>query len=583
MDTSCWSCDAPVPAGGRFCSACGRPQVVTGGGDTLDAAGSGAGVALHPDPQVGAAVVPRHLAPGTQVGGAYVVAEVIGEGGMGVVYRARDRVRGRDVALKTLHGNLMGDAGIRRRFAREARMMTTWHHPHVIRVYDLVDEPDLLALVMELIEGPTLEGYLERWGGQLPLDEARQVLGGVLAGMAEAHRRQIIHRDLKPENVLIVEAADGPHPRVGDFGIAKVLEGTSYTVTGALLGTCRYMSPEQVQQPASLDHRSDIYSLGVTLYRVLTGRCPFEGTNHFALMMAHTGQPPPPPSRYRRDLPPALERLVLDALAKDPDQRPQTCTELARRLDEALAGVAPRDRETAAQPPPPLITEADGSELVLIPGGGFLMGPSRREVSLDPFYLARHPVTNRQFGDFLRVTGYRAEGPDAQRFLAHWREGRCPRRLLDHPVTYVCWHDAQAYCTWAGRRLPTEAEWEKAARGEDGRKYPWGRQDPDPERANYGRLQGGTSAVHERPLGASPWGLLELAGNVWEWCEDVDDVRFYLDGPGRNPRLTVQPGSAPCVVRGGSWLYDARSLRTYARSSFDPRFRLDGVGFRCAL
>jgi serine/threonine-protein kinase len=230
--------------------------------------------------------------------------------------------------------------------------------------------------------------------------------------------------------------------------------------------------------------------------------------------------------------------------------------------------------------------------MLLVPAGSFQLGPHRRVVLLDRFYLARHPVTNRQFHAFVEATGYMPSDAERHRFLHHFRNGRYPPELADHPVVFVSWTDARAYCRWAARRLPTEAEWEKAARGPDGNKYPWGRDEPTSELANYGQAraksyplsgEGGTSPVTAFPHSASPYGMEGMAGNVFEWCEDVDDPGFYLHGPDRNPRNTIQLGDAPCVIRGGSWRYDARSLRTYARASFPPTFRLDTVGFRVAL
>lgn len=529
--------------------------------------------------------IPRRLLPaGTKVTGVYSIDDVIGEGGMGVVYRATDHARGRPVALKMLHTSLMGDAGIRRRFTREARVMLTWSHANVVRVFDFVEHRDLLAIVMELIEGPTLEQYLDKWGGQLPYADVGMVFRGVLDAMDAAHARGIVHRDLKPQNVLLSPDGEGLHPRVVDFGIAKVLDGTAYTVTGALLGSCRYMSPEQVQTLESLDHRSDIYSIGVSLYRAVAGRCPFEGNNHFNLMMAHVNQAPEPPSTYRPRIPAALERLILECLAKERDDRPQSCAELRDRLDDALAEVTPaRAARTTRSRMAPVIEEKDGTELVLIAGGGFQMGPQRREIYLDPFYVARRPVTNRQYATFIEVTGFRPEDDEARRFLHHFRSRSCPPALVDHPVVFVSWYDARAYCRWAGLRLPSEAEWEKAARGDDGRKYPWGRGEPNPSLANFGRAAGGTVAVSACSDGMSVYGIEDMAGNAGEWCEDVDDPAFYLHGPERNPRNTAEGRTGTRVVRGGGWAFDARSLRTHARASFDPRFRLDGVGFRCAL
>jgi serine/threonine-protein kinase len=210
------------------------------------------------------------------------------------------------------------------------------------------------------------------------------------------------------------------------------------------------------------------------------------------------------------------------------------------------------------------------------------MGPERRPVYLRSFYVDRFPVTNAQFATFLRSTGYRSE--IGAEFVSHFRDGAPPRGLEGHPITQVSWFDARAYAVWAGKRLPTEAEWEKSARGEDGRRYPWGKSEPDASRANYGRLRASTIAVGSCPAGASPYGVEDLAGNVWEWCEDVDSPEFFLRGPSHDPCNRPQTGrhrDGRRVVRGGSWMYDARSIRTYSRSSFEPCAFSAGIGFRC--
>ncbi|HET7501310.1 MAG TPA: bifunctional serine/threonine-protein kinase/formylglycine-generating enzyme family protein [Kofleriaceae bacterium] len=535
---------------------------------------------------------PRLIAPGTRITERYEIDGVLGEGGMGVVYRATDRERARTVAIKALHASLMGEPEIRRRFKREAQLMLSWNHRFVARVHDFLEHEDLLAFVMEFVDGPTLEEYAQRWNGKLPYDDIRQIFTGVLEAMEEAHAIGIVHRDLKPHNILLLITEHGVVPKIVDFGVAKVLEGTTYTMSGAMLGTCRYMSPEQVESPQHVDHRADIYSLGVTLYRCVTGRCPFEGNSHFAVMMAHVQQQPEPPSAFRPHLPAALEEVMLQSLAKARSDRPQSCAEFRAALERSLLDVTSSRVERESEHPR-VIREDDGNEMLLVAAGPFPLGAHRRTVMLDHFYLARFPVTNRQFETFVKATGYAPTDREAHRFLAHFRNGRCPPELLDHPVVFVSWTDARAYCRWAARRLPSEAEWEKAARGPDGNKYPWGREEPTHELANFGQARakaypiatgdGGTAAVTAFPDSASPYGIEGMAGNVFEWCEDVDDPGFYLHGPERNPRNTVQLGDAPCVIRGGSWRYDARSLRTYARASFPMTFRLDTVGFRVAL
>ncbi|NUQ73124.1 MAG: SUMF1/EgtB/PvdO family nonheme iron enzyme [Polyangiaceae bacterium] len=584
----CSRCHAELSPGARFCASCGKQQI---SGATTMLAPSKSDRTQLAETQLAEApkanitpLPPMRLLPGTVLAGVYAVEDALGEGGMGVVYRARDLSRDRIVAVKCLHTNLSGDAEVRRRFVREAKVLRSFTHPNVVATYDFIEHEHLLAIVMELVEGLTLVQYVEKWRGRMPLEEVAAIFGGVLEAMDNAHKQGIVHRDLKPDNILVGRAGSRMTPKVVDFGIAKILEGTTYTVTGAFLGTCRYMSPEQVQRPEIADHRSDIYSLGVTLYQLVTGRVPFEDGNHFALMMAHVSQKPPPPSAHRQGLPEALERLILDALAKDPAARPQTCAAFRDRLLAAIGDPEPSGATSGrdlSAPLPQIINDTDGCELVLVPEGPFAMGPNRREVHLDAFYIDRTPVTNLQFRTFLEVTGYRPEDQGSSRFLAHWARGNIPRGLEHHPVVFVSWLDARAFATWAGKRLPTEAEWEKAARGTDGRKYPWGKAEPTPSKANFGGRHKSTVPVGSFPEGGSPYGVLDLAGNVWEWCEDQDDPAFYLDGPSHNPKSSASRGRPFYVMRGGSWMYGAQALRTTSRTSFEPHYRFAGGGFRC--
>jgi len=520
------------------------------------------------------------LARGTRIS-AYRIESVVGEGGMGVVYGAWDEAVGRPVAIKCLHANLSGDPEIRRRFAREARVLRDHRHPNVISVFDFIEYDYLLGIVMELVPGPSLVQYLAQWRGRIPLGEIRALFGGVLEAVEAGHRQGIIHRDLKPDNILVSGQGDARRPKLVDFGIAKILEGTTYTMSGAFLGTCAYMSPEQVQRPTTADTRSDIYSLGVSLYHVCTGRLPFEG-NHFSMMMAHVTETPRPPSEWRADLPPELERLILDAMAKDPSQRPASCEAFHARLEQALVHVAASPPRTRTQAFPPVIVAEHGAEMILVPAGPFQMGRNRRNVYLDAFYMDATPVTNREFATFVEVTGYRPDDAGAERFLHHLRARKIPKGKEAHPVVYVSWTDANAFAAWVGKRLPTEAEWEKAARGTDGRKYPWGRSEPGARNANYGKAHGDTRPVGSFPAGASPYGILDLAGNVWEWCGEYDDPDFYADGPLNNPNNLRGGVKARLVMRGGSYMYGTRALRTYSRTSFEAHYRFGDGGFRCA-
>ena len=288
---SCGRCHAALTSPARFCPFCGQEQLATGPTHVANTelGADSAPVRYAPLP-------PLRLVPGTLLQGVYEIEDVIGEGGMGVVYRAHDTRRQRSVAIKCLHSYLCGDAEVRRRFAREARLLRSWSHPHVVATYDFIEQDYLLAIIMEYVAGLTLTQHLQKWRGSIPLKELSAIFAGVFEAMDEAHRHGIVHRDLKPDNILVHHSGGRAAPKIVDFGIAKILEGTTFTVTGAFLGTCRYMSPEQVQRPQFADHRSDIYSLGVTLYELACGRVPFEDGNHFALMMAHVTKKPPAPT-----------------------------------------------------------------------------------------------------------------------------------------------------------------------------------------------------------------------------------------------------------------------------------------------
>ncbi len=220
--------------------------------------------------------------------------------------------------------------------------------------------------------------------------------------------------------------------------------------------------------------------------------------------------------------------------------------------------------------------------MVLVPGGPFLMGKARRTVHIDAFYLDKTPVTNRAFATFVEVTGYRPTDAGANRFLSHFRSGKIPRGQEDHPVSYVSWTDAKAYAMWAGKRLPSEAEWEKAARGTDGRKYPWGRTEPGLKKANFGHKDGGTVRVGSYPEGASLW-------HPRPGGQRLGVVR----GPGRafilRGRSVAQPQER--ALRGEGSAGDARRI-LHVRPALAAHLRADelrgrgavcGGGFRCAV
>src|SRR5687768_8576778 len=253
------------------------------------------------------------------VGQRYEVADEIGRGGMGVVFRARDIRLRRSVAIKLLPPELAFRDEVRSRFLREAQTAAQLSHPNVVPIYSVDQVDGLVFFVMALVEGESLATYLKR-EGRVPLDFARRVLRDVADALTYAHARSIVHRDIKPDNILMDRVTG--RTLVSDFGIARAAEGDSrLTATGIAVGTPAYMSPEQAIGERDIDGRSDLYSLGIVGYQMLGGELPFSATNTPAMLMKHINQVPRALRELRPDVPAGLERAIEGAMAKQPDQR----------------------------------------------------------------------------------------------------------------------------------------------------------------------------------------------------------------------------------------------------------------------
>jgi serine/threonine protein kinase len=258
---------------------------------------------------------------------------------MARVYRAYHPQLDRYVAIKVLRSDLVEEEEFLARFRREAQSVAALRHPNIVRVFDFDVQEDaghgpVYYMVMELLEGDSLRSRLNdhnRRRGRLPLGEAVRVLLDVSEGLGYAHGESVIHRDVKPANILL--SGQG-RAVLTDFGIAQIIGGTRHTVSGALMGTLSYMAPEQGLE-GHCDARSDIYSLGIVLYEMLTGEPPYDAETPLAVLMKHVNDPLPLPRKVVADVPRPLERVVLKALAKDPEQRFQTAGEMAEALHKA--------------------------------------------------------------------------------------------------------------------------------------------------------------------------------------------------------------------------------------------------------
>ncbi|WP_437319917.1 protein kinase domain-containing protein [Sorangium sp. So ce385] len=433
----CPVCNAEAPGSARFCVACGAPiaakdaafapsapppgpRATVPGKPLLEAllpedpsrrvsapafgagGANGPAAAPHVIPAPLAGSLPRrspggHLPAGTLVDQKYVVERVLGEGGMGVVYLARDVHTGLHVVLKAVRQELGHRPDVRARTLAEGRALAQIDHPNVVHLKAVVAERDDLWLVMQYIDGESLEQALARYADErrpMPLPEALSIFRQIASGIAAAHREGVIHRDLKPANVLL-RGKDGV-AKVTDFGIAKAeadaLAGRG--MTKGIIGSLYYMSPEQVLGRRDLDKRVDIYALGVVLYEMLVGRVPFDAESDIEIMRQHAEAPLPRVSAVRHDVPPELDALLQKACAKDRADRFASCEELLAALDAIARPPAPATSAplgASSRPPPPAATTVDEvRDAARSPGGAALASrpAPRRPASARGSWLA---------------------------------------------------------------------------------------------------------------------------------------------------------------------------------------------------
>ncbi|MFC7442389.1 Stk1 family PASTA domain-containing Ser/Thr kinase [Laceyella putida] len=268
---------------------------------------------------------------GKKLGGRYEIVSRVGGGGMAVVYKAKDLLLHRYVAIKVLSEALSNDSEFIRRFSREAQAAASLSHPNVVNVYDVGKDGYTHYIVMELVEGPTLKQYiLER--GPLPVQEAANIAMQICDGLAHAHENQIVHRDIKPHNILL---GSNGRAKVTDFGIARAASSSTITQQGSVMGSVHYFSPEQARGGV-IGEKSDLYSLGIVLYEMLTGRLPFDGDSAISIALKHLQEQPDDPRHFNEKIPDNMADIIMKALDKDPNKRFASAREMMHALQQAV-------------------------------------------------------------------------------------------------------------------------------------------------------------------------------------------------------------------------------------------------------
>jgi len=263
----------------------------------------------------------------TTLGGRYELLEVIGEGGMSTVYKARDRVLDRIVAVKILRSEFASDKGFVEKFKSEALAVASFSHPNIVNIYDVGQENDVHYIVMEFVDGKTLKEII-REQAPLPVEQAVNIAVGVCDGVHHAHEKGIIHRDIKPHNILITEQG---MVKVADFGIARAISNSTITYGKNIVGSVHYFSPEQARGEG-INRTTDIYSIGCVLFEMLTGKVPFNADSPITVALRHIHDEPPSPRSINPDIPEDLEAIIFKAMAKDPGKRFQSALEMRNTL-----------------------------------------------------------------------------------------------------------------------------------------------------------------------------------------------------------------------------------------------------------
>jgi eukaryotic-like serine/threonine-protein kinase len=578
--------------------------------------------------------------------GKYELLEYLG-GGMADVYRARDTVMDRPVAVKILKSAFCSDQEARTRFLQEARVAGSLIHENIIRVYDFGEDQDENRrpyLIMEYLVGQDLAKVIRE--KSIPdLKSRLKIAEGVAAALEHIHAQGIVHRDIKPDNIYLT---DSGAVKLMDFGIAR-RGNSSLTRAGFIIGTPSYMSPEQVrgEQPTEL---MDVYAFGVFLFELVTWTKAFDADDFQKVFWATLNQPLNLDLLREHGASEELVQFIAVCAARDAAQRPTALAQVRRQFRELpeLSGAPPRPAPVSGQAATTLLPESQtpnwidtgkhqpitpvkppvavenaagdqpqhrkgtkkwlipgigaavliaalavfllrpsiakthkppeqiptrGGEMVLVPAGVFLFGEQKKSETLPAYYVDRTEVTNAAYSTFAKETGHALP--------AGFAAGQ-----PDLPVVNVTFEDATAFAAWAGKRLPNSKEWEKAARGTDGRKFPWGNE-VDASAANVAVGPNSTEKRGVAPVtafesGKSPFGAFQMVGNVWEWVAESarptpEDLSLFA----RQFKPAPRKSDGWALIRGGSYREPLDPTVLWESHIFPAAYSTKQIGFRC--